>query len=133
MGALTLHGGSSSGDDHDALDLVAPEPKAAAKQEAVKQLYRKHTERELEHYRLHYPDYYRQYMAAHGQSVQKEVKPEAKPEVKQDPEELRLIAMGIPKALHKFKWLHTDCNQLKTESRTKIVKYLTGRYTQEGV
>merc|ERR1712154_239882 len=73
-------------------------------------------------------------MAAQGQNVQttQQVK---KVEVKKvvDPEEERLNGLGIPKALHKFKWLHTDCNQLSVENRQKIVQYLTGKYTKEGV
>ena len=41
--------------------------------------------------------------------------------------------MGIPMQLHKFKWLYADCNQLTQDGRGKIVQYMTGKYSQEGV
>eukprot|EP01083_Nonionella_stella_P209087 758212_1 len=52
---------------------------------------------------------------------------------KKKKDELKWIEMGIPKQLHKFTWLHSNCNELTQENRQKIVEFLTGKYTKEGM
>merc|ERR1712154_251472 len=48
-------------------------------------------------------------------------------------EEQRLIGLGIPINLHRFKWLHTNCNELTQQNRQKIVAFMTGKYTADNV
>ena len=66
-------------------------------------------------------------MQRQGVKVDIDSKPDA------DPLQTRLLSMGIPKQLHKLKWLYENCNALTQENREKIVKFLTGKYTKEGV
>jgi len=45
----------------------------------------------------------------------------------------RLIALGIPEALHRFAWLHTNCNALTQPNRERIVLFMTGQYSVDNV
>ena len=50
-----------------------------------------------------------------------------------DAEAQRLNELGIPTNLHQFKWLYENCNQLTQQNREKIVSFMTGQYSQDGV
>merc|ERR1712204_91741 len=45
----------------------------------------------------------------------------------------RLIALGIPEALHRFAWLHTNCNALTQPNRERIVLFMTGQYSVDNI
>ena len=48
-----------------------------------------------------------------------------------DEERNKLIKMGIPSQLHKYKWLYQNCNELNQESRDKIVNFMLGKYMKQ--
>merc|ERR1712232_447714 len=50
-----------------------------------------------------------------------------------DPEKQRLLDLGIPENLHRFAWLHTNCNELTQQNRDKIVLFMTGQYMRQNV
>eukprot|EP01083_Nonionella_stella_P265067 898374_1 len=38
---------------------------------------------------------------------------------------------GVPDALRKFEFLYLDCDELTDENRSKIIRYMTGKYTKD--
>lgn len=72
-------------------------------------------------------------LVAPGEEDNVKKQQEEKKKDNRDPLEVKLISMGIPKQLHKMTWLYENCNALTQENREKIVKFLTGKYSKDGV